>query len=69
MLKQRLSGWRAVLLAASASPWKSIGLKPTRSQPLMNGSIPCRLLHYELYAGSRRTPKNEGRPQAPLESI
>lgn len=68
VLKQRFAGWRAVLLAASASPWKSIGLKPTRSQALMNGSIPCRLLHYELYSGSRRTPKQEGRPQAPLES-
>lgn len=55
VLKQRFSGWRAVLLAADASPWKSIGLKPQRSVALMNGSIPCRLLEYELYAGSRRT--------------
>ena len=55
VLKQRFSGWRAVLLAAGASPWKSIGLKPQRSVALMNGSIPCRLLEYELYAGSRRT--------------
>jgi putative N6-adenine-specific DNA methylase len=53
-LKQRFSGWQAAILAAVASPYKSIGLKPSRTIPLMNGSIPCRLLMFELYAGSRR---------------
>ncbi len=53
-LKQRFAGWRAALLAADDSPWKAIGLKPSRTVPLMNGSIPCRLLVYELYAGTRR---------------
>jgi putative N6-adenine-specific DNA methylase len=53
-LKQKFSGWRAAVLAADASPYKAIGLKPSRTFPLMNGSIPCRLLLFELYAGSRR---------------
>jgi putative N6-adenine-specific DNA methylase len=53
-LKQRFAGWRAAILAASASPYKAIGLKPSRSIELMNGSIPCRLLLFDLYAGSRR---------------
>jgi putative N6-adenine-specific DNA methylase len=53
-LKQKFSGWRAAILAAEASPYKAIGLRPSRAIPLMNGSIPCRLLLYELYAGSRR---------------
>lgn len=53
-LKQRFSGWRAVILAAAASPYKAIGLKASRSLMLMNGSIPCRLLFFDLYAGSRR---------------
>jgi putative N6-adenine-specific DNA methylase len=53
-LKQRFAGWRAAILAASASPYKAIGLRPSRSIELMNGSIPCRLLLYDLYAGSRR---------------
>ena len=53
-LKQKFSGWRAAVLAADASPYKAIGLKPSRTVPLMNGSIPCRLLIFELYAGSRR---------------
>ena len=54
-LKQNFNGWRAAILAADASPYKCVGLKPGRTIPLMNGSIPCRLLLYELYAGSRRT--------------
>jgi putative N6-adenine-specific DNA methylase len=53
-LKQKFSGWQAAVLAATASPYKSIGLKPSRTIALMNGSIPCKLLLFELYAGSRR---------------
>lgn len=53
-LKKRFSGWRAALLAAVDSPWKSIGLKPTRRIPVLNGSIECRLLIFDLYEGSRK---------------
>ena len=53
-LKRNFAGWRAALLAAESSPFKAIGLKPSRTIALMNGSIPCRLLIFELYAGSRR---------------
>ncbi|HEX9207033.1 MAG TPA: THUMP domain-containing protein [Steroidobacteraceae bacterium] len=53
-LKRRFSGWQAAILAASASPYRAIGLKPGRTIALMNGSIPCKLLLFELYAGSRR---------------
>jgi putative N6-adenine-specific DNA methylase len=56
-LKQKFSGWQAAILVATASPYKSIGLKPKRTIPLMNGSIPCKLLLLELYAGSRRTTR------------
>ena len=55
-LKKKFAGWQAAILAASASPYKAIGLKPSRSIALMNGSIPCKLLLFELYAGSRRAP-------------
>jgi putative N6-adenine-specific DNA methylase len=59
-LKQRFQGWRAVILAAAASPYKAIGLRPSRTVELMNGSIPCRLLFFDLYAGSRRPPRSPG---------
>ena len=53
-LKKKFSGWQAAILAASASPYKAIGLRPSRTIALMNGSIPCKLLLFELYSGSRR---------------
>jgi putative N6-adenine-specific DNA methylase len=60
-LKQRYAGWRAAILAASAAPWKAIGLRPSRTISLLNGSIPCKLLLFELYSGTRRP----ARPTAP----
>ena len=56
-LKQKFSGWQAAILAAAASPYKAIGLKPKRTISLMNGSIPCKLLLFELYIGTRRAPR------------
>ena len=56
-LKQKFSGWQAAILAAAASPYKAIGLKPKRTLSLMNGSIPCKLLLFELYAGTRRAQR------------
>lgn len=53
-LKQKFSGWQAAILAAAASPYKAIGLKPRGTFPLMNGSIPCKLLLFELYTGTRQ---------------
>ena len=53
-LKKNFSGWRAALLAAEESPYKFIGLKPTRRIPVLNGSISCRLLIFDMYAGTKR---------------
>ncbi|HSI06724.1 MAG: class I SAM-dependent RNA methyltransferase [Myxococcota bacterium] len=53
-LKQRFAGWRAALLVVEASPHKFIGLKTTQRIPILNGNIPCKLLIFDLYAGSKR---------------
>ncbi len=58
-LKKQFSGWRAALLAAEDSPFKAIGLKPTRKIPLLNGAIPCKLLIFDLYSGTKRVAKPE----------
>jgi len=58
-LKQKFSGWQVAILAAAASPYKAIGLKPKRTISLMNGSIPCKLLLFEMYTGTRRAPREE----------
>ena len=65
-LKQRFAGWRAAVLAANASPYKAIGLRPSRTINLMNGSIPCRLLLFDLYAGSRRAAPSGTAPSLSL---
>lgn len=53
-LKKSFTGWRAALLVAEDSPHKVIGLKTSQRIPLKNGSIPCKLLVYELYQGSKK---------------
>jgi len=58
-LKQKFSGWQAAILAAAASPYKAIGLKPKRTVSLMNGSIPCKLLLFDLYTGTRRVSRED----------
>ena len=37
---------------------KKLGLKPKRKIEFYNGKIDCRLIEYELYAGSKRENKN-----------
>lgn len=58
-LKRDYAGWRAAVLAAEESPWKFIGLKPTRKVKLLNGSIPVRLLVFDLYKGTKKAPRTE----------
>ncbi|NRA67123.1 MAG: class I SAM-dependent RNA methyltransferase [Pseudobacteriovorax sp.] len=53
-LKRNYSGWRAAVLVSADSPYKFIGLRPSRKIPLMNGSIECKLLLFEMYQGSRK---------------
>lgn len=56
-LKQHYQGWTVGLLAAEQSPHKLIGLRPDRKVALRNGSIPCKLLIFKIYAGSRKQSK------------
>lgn len=56
-LKRNYAGWKAAVLVAIDSPYKFIGLRPSRKIPLKNGGIDCRLLIFEMYSGSKKTPK------------
>jgi putative N6-adenine-specific DNA methylase len=53
-LKKDYAGWKAAILVAEESPWKFVGLKPSRKIKLLNGSIPVRLLVFDLYRGSKK---------------
>lgn len=67
--KQRLSGWRGFVFTGNPDLAARIGLKPRRRTPLFNARIECRLLEYELYAGTRRKPReapeDEPSPESP----
>lgn len=53
-MKQQCGGYTGAIFTGSKPLSKRIGLKTSRRIPLMNGPIECRLLIYDLYAGSRK---------------
>ncbi len=55
--KQRCSGYKGYIFTGSPELAKSIGLRTKRKIPLYNTTIDCRLLEFELYAGSRKAPR------------
>lgn len=55
--KKRCGGHRGYIFTGNAVLGKQVGLRTKRRIPFFNGEIECRLLEYELYAGSRRTEK------------
>lgn len=52
-LKQQCAGWTGFVFTGSRELAGKIGLKSSRKIPLMNAQIECRLLRYEMYAGTR----------------
>ncbi len=54
-LKQRCQGYVGAVFTGNPRLAAKIGLRTRARLPLMNGPIECRLLLYDLYAGSRKT--------------
>jgi len=52
-LKRSCGGMRAAVLTGNPALGKRISLKPSRRLPVWNGPLECRLLLYDLYAGTR----------------
>jgi len=57
-MKQKCKGYTGYVFTGNFNLAKKIGLKPKRKIEFYNGKIDCRLMEYELYAGSRRENKN-----------
>lgn len=55
-LKKKCKGYYGYIFTGNLELAKHIGLKPKRRIEFYNGKIDCRLLEYELYAGSRKEP-------------
>lgn len=49
LLKQRYTGYRAVVLAGGESLGKHLGLKPERRIPVRNGPLEARILLFDIY--------------------
>jgi putative N6-adenine-specific DNA methylase len=59
-LKQKCQGFRGYVFTGNAALGKKVGLKPKRSIPFWNSGIECRLLEFDLYAGSKKAKKTKG---------
>lgn len=58
-LKNQCKGYTGYIFTGNLDLAKKIRLKPSRRIEFFNATIDCRLLEYELYAGTRRTDKLE----------
>lgn len=52
-LKRSCAGMRAAVLSGNLELGRKISLKPSRRLPVWNGPLECRLMVYDLYAGTR----------------
>ncbi len=56
-LKQGYPGTNAWFITANLEALKFVGLKPSRKIKLFNGKLEARLVKYEMYEGSKKTPR------------
>ena len=57
--KQRCSGWRGFVFTGNMELSRKIGLRSASRKIFFNGPIECRLVGFEMYAGSRRKEKEK----------
>lgn len=67
-LKHRFNGTEAWILSGNKDLLSEMKLKSTRKHFVFNGNIECRFLKYEMYEGSKRTPRVEGQRSMKVES-
>ncbi len=58
--KRHYAGWQAWILTPDRNLPGTMRLKATRRVPLFNGPIECRLLRFDMVAGSAREPRKAG---------
>ena len=64
-MKNQCKGMTGYIFTGNLELAKKIRLKPSRRIEFLNAKIDCRLLEYELYAGTKRTDKLTEVPKAP----
>jgi putative N6-adenine-specific DNA methylase len=56
-LKQKCKGYLGYIYTGNLDLAKKIGLKASRRIEFYSAKLDCRLLEYELYAGTKRSPE------------
>ena len=59
--KKNFSGYDCWILSSNMEAFKQVGLRPSRKIALFNGQLECRFMKYEMYAGTKKIHKLEGR--------
>ena len=59
--KNNGGGYRGYIFTGNPEMIKKVGLRTKRRLTFYNGEIECRLLEYELYAGSRKKPASSAK--------
>jgi putative N6-adenine-specific DNA methylase len=62
--KQTGGGYRGYIFTGNLDMAKKVGLRTKRRLTFYNGEIECRLLEYELYAGSLKHPDPDKEPSS-----
>ena len=57
-MKKKCQGYTGYIFTGNLDLAKKIGLKASRRIEFYSAKLDCRLLEYELYGGSRRTPSD-----------
>lgn len=66
-MKQKCKGYMGYIFTGNLELAKKIGLKPKRRIEFYTSKIDCRLLEYELYAGTKRTIETTGNSDTSLK--
>ncbi len=61
-MKRELSGWTVCFITADRDMPSGLGFKPGKKTPLYNGALDCRLFEFQMYAGSKRTDREQREP-------
>jgi putative N6-adenine-specific DNA methylase len=59
--KQKFAGYNCWILSSNMDAFKHVGLRPTRKIALFNGQLECRFMKFEIYEGTKKIHKLEGR--------
>ena len=62
--KKNFSGYDCWILSSNMEAFKHVGLRPSRKIQLYNGPLECRFMKFEMYAGTKKVHKLEGKTES-----